>query len=71
MNKRHQKILAGLTEAPQEMTPEDQTTLRQALSRVNAPRSGDRQDAALKFKYLNRKYTKPVVDEARRKMEES
>ncbi len=53
------------------MTPEDRTTLRQALSRVNAPRSGDRQDAALKLKYLNRKYSKPVVDEARRKMEEA
>ena len=44
------------------MTPEDLTLLRQALSRVNAPRSGDRLDAAMKFKYLNRKYTRPVVD---------
>lgn len=53
------------------MTPEDQTTLRQALSRVNSPRSKERLDAALKFKYLNRKYGRAVVDETRRKMEEA
>lgn len=53
------------------MTPEDQTTLLQALSRVNAPRSGDRQDAALKFNYLNRKYSKPVVDAEVKKIKEA
>ena len=53
------------------MTPADLELLRQALRNVNHHRSGVRLDAELKFKYLNRKYTKPVVDEARRKMEET
>lgn len=51
------------------MTPEDIATLQFALANVNSPRSSLRMDAALAFKTLNRKYTRPVVDETRRKME--
>lgn len=53
------------------MTPEDLATLKFALANVNSPRSEKRMDATFAFRRLNKKYSRPVVDETRRKMEES
>lgn len=52
------------------MTPADLITLRQAIRNINHERRSNRMDAEMQFRYLNKKYTRPAVDEAKRKIEE-
>jgi hypothetical protein len=53
------------------MSPEDTATLRQALLRKNHERRTNRMDADMRFRYLNKKYSRPVVDEEVSKMKAS
>jgi hypothetical protein len=52
------------------MTPADLERLKFAVSHVNHHKSQKRLDAALAFRYLNKTYTRPVVDEAIRALGE-
>lgn len=51
------------------MTPSDHHDLLIALKNKNHPRRSARMDADMRFRYLNKTYTKPVVDEEIRKLE--
>ena len=53
------------------MTPADMESLRQALRNINNGRRVNRMDAEMQFRYLNKKYSRPVVDEEVRKMKAS